>query len=107
MIQVWLLPQLKEDFNNSVFQQDGAPPHWDAKVQSYLNEELPWRWIRRCADDLVHFQWPLDQMVSDFFLSGYVKDCVYIPPQPAASVEPQEHIKRAFIAISREMLTCV
>lgn len=27
-----------------IFRQDGAPPHWSADVQSYLDTEPPQRW---------------------------------------------------------------
>ena len=56
MLQLWLFPQLTEDSNNFIFQQDGAPPHWHNEVRRYLNEELPHRWIGRgTAQDLVLF----------------------------------------------------
>lgn len=111
MLQLWLFPQLKEDSNNFVFQQDGAPPHWHAEVRSYLNNEVPRRWIGRCADqDLALFAWPPrspDLTVCDFFLWGYVKDCVYMPPHPTTLVELRERITAAFMTIDRDMLTRV
>ena len=27
MLQIWLMPQLNEEQDNFIFQQDGAPPH--------------------------------------------------------------------------------
>jgi len=28
MLQNWFLPQMSEDSEDFIFQQDGAPPHW-------------------------------------------------------------------------------
>jgi len=45
MLQNWLLPQMTEDSEDFVFQQDGTPPRWHRDVRSFLNESLPQRWI--------------------------------------------------------------
>jgi hypothetical protein len=82
MLQQWLIPQLDDD----LFQQDGAPPHYHNAVRRYLNEHLPHRWIGRVtATDLEFRNWPPrspDLTPCDFFLWGYVKDAVYVPPLP-------------------------
>ena len=31
----------------TIFQQDGAKPHWHDEVRTYLNEQLPRRWIEK------------------------------------------------------------
>jgi len=41
MLQDWLFPQLNEDFEDFIFQQDGAPPHWHNQVRRFRNETLP------------------------------------------------------------------
>jgi hypothetical protein len=38
MLQTRLLPQMSEDSEDSIFQQDGAPPHWHRDVRRFLNE---------------------------------------------------------------------
>jgi len=43
MIENWLMPQLNEDSNDYVFQQDGSPAHYKV-VRGYLNRNLPQRW---------------------------------------------------------------
>jgi len=43
MLQNWLLPKMSEDSEDSIFQQDGALPHWNQEVQRFLNESLPQR----------------------------------------------------------------
>jgi hypothetical protein len=40
MLQNWRLPQINEDSEDFVFQQDGAPPHWHRDVRRFLNESL-------------------------------------------------------------------
>jgi hypothetical protein len=59
MLQQWVIPQLDDDSNDYLFQQDGAPPHYHSAVRRYLNEHLPHRWIGRAtANDLVFRKWP-------------------------------------------------
>jgi hypothetical protein len=59
MLQQWLIPQLDDDSNDYLFQQDEAPPHYHNSVRRYLNEHLPHRWIRRAtANDLEFCNWP-------------------------------------------------
>jgi len=41
MLQNCLLPQISEDSEDFIFQQDGAPPHWHRDVRRFLNESLP------------------------------------------------------------------
>ena len=47
LLQNWFLPQMSEDPEDFIFQQDGAPPHWHRDVRRFLNESLPQRWIGR------------------------------------------------------------
>lgn len=58
------------------FQQDGAPPHFDARVRQYLNTIFPQRWVGRRG----HIEWPArspDLTPLDFFLWGHLKSVVY------------------------------
>ena len=41
MLQKWHLPQMSQDSEDFIFQQDGAPPHWHRDVRRFLNESLP------------------------------------------------------------------
>jgi hypothetical protein len=50
LLQNWLLPQMSEDSEDFIFQQDGAPPHWHRDVRRFLNESLPQRWIGRVGN---------------------------------------------------------
>jgi len=40
-----MLLQLSQDKPNVVFQHDGAPPHIHTEVTTFLNGQLPERWI--------------------------------------------------------------
>jgi hypothetical protein len=83
MLQLWLLPQL-QDSDNSILQQDGAPPHFHLEVRCHLNTTLPQRWIGRTSnEDSTLILWPPrspDLTPCDFFLCSYVKDKVYVAP---------------------------
>ncbi|PNF19071.1 hypothetical protein B7P43_G11300 [Cryptotermes secundus] len=87
MLQESLIPQLDEDDQEGRihFQQDGTPPHYH-EVREYLNTHFQGRWIGRAAP----IAWPPlspDLTRLDFFLWGFVKDRVFIPPLPANVVE--------------------
>jgi len=86
MLQLWLMPQLQEDIVDFIFQQDGDPPHYHLDVRAHLNANLPGCWIGRAShNDSPLLPWPPrspDPTPCDFFLWGYVKDRVYVPPMP-------------------------
>ena len=111
MLQTWLFPQLQVDSDEFVFQQDGAPPHWKLEVRRYLNGELPQRWIgRKGNDDLAIHPWPPrspDLTVCDFFLWGYIKDKVYVPPLPTNLEELKIRIKDAVNAVTPDLISNV
>ena len=44
--------------DNSIWQQDGAPPHKSRQVSEYLNQILPNRWLGRHGPDLALLSWP-------------------------------------------------
>ncbi|GBN66468.1 hypothetical protein AVEN_122480-1 [Araneus ventricosus] len=70
--------------------------HWSTIVSDFLNRELPHRWIGRAdLDDVPLLPWPPrspDLTPCDFFLWGYVKDKVYVPPMPTTLLAMQESI---------------
>jgi hypothetical protein len=48
MLQLWLLPQLQEDTDNFILQQDGALPHFHLEVRCHLNtttSALDWMYV--------------------------------------------------------------
>lgn len=77
------LPNLLDGLNNVerdklIFQQDGAPPHFNATVRQWLNENYP-EWIGRGGT----VAWPArspDLTPMDFFVWGFFKQEVYSTP---------------------------
>jgi len=73
MLQTWLFPRLQKDEpEDFIMQQDGAPPHFRLDVRRWLNDVLPHRWIGRGArEDLMFCPWPArspDLTPCDYFL---------------------------------------
>ena len=104
-LQEFLIPQLDENDQEGRihFQQDGAPPHYLGEVREYLNTRFPGRWIGRAAP----IAWPPrspDLTPLDFFLWGFVKDRVFVPPLPANVVELRTRITAAVAKVTPEML---
>jgi hypothetical protein len=74
MLQEYFIPFLKQHqcLHLTVFQQDGAPPHFARDVKNFLNATFPQHWIGRGG----HISWvPRSQDLSplDFFLWGHIK----------------------------------
>ena len=76
LLTKYVAPQLIDFQPTTIFQQDGAPPHWGLHVREFLNETFPNRWIGRDGP----IPWPPhspDITPLDFFLWGYIMDIVY------------------------------
>jgi len=61
---------------------------------------------RAGQNDQVFCKWPLrspDLTVCDFFLWGYVKDRVYVPPLPETVDELQERVTAAVKSVTTDM----
>jgi hypothetical protein len=98
---------MKEDSDNFIFQQDGAPPHYHNDVRDYLNDELPQRWIGRAGgEDNCLAKWAPrspDMTPCDFFLWGYLKDRVYVPSLPQNLEELKRRIREATTTVTEGM----
>jgi hypothetical protein len=44
---------------------------------------------------------------SDFFLWGYIKDRVFVPPLPVSENDRKQHITTAVASVDKDMLRCV
>jgi hypothetical protein len=44
-----VMPQLQEDSEHFIFQQDGAPPHFHFDVRAHLSANVPGCWIARAS----------------------------------------------------------
>ena len=73
-----------------------------------LNEHLPGRWVGRAADTYNTFcTWPLrspDLTLCDFFLWGFVKDNVYVPPLPQTLPELRKRINTSIGNVTENIL---
>jgi hypothetical protein len=53
------MPQLQEDREDFILQQDGSPTHFHFDVRAHLNSNLPGRWIGRAShNDSPLLPWP-------------------------------------------------
>ncbi|KAJ6662427.1 hypothetical protein lerEdw1_011840 [Lerista edwardsae] len=111
MLSEWLLPQLDEAVPDFILQQDGAPPHWHNDVHDYLNNHLPHRWIGHAGSKHVPLLFWLprspDLTPCDFFLWGYVKDKVFVPPLPQDLRQLKQWISDVLDSITPDMLAKV
>lgn len=85
MLCYFFFPKFLENSQDMIFQQDGAPPHFNIPVHQHLNEKLGKRWICRGGP----VPWPprsSDLTASDFFLWRYMKDRVFRTPPLTISV---------------------
>jgi hypothetical protein len=108
MLQFWLFSQLENEPEDFIWQQDGAPRHFLHDVREWLKEVFPRRWIGRAGpEDMVFSRWPPrspDLTPCDFFLWGYLKDRVYLPPLPVNLPELRRRIVAAVQSITPDML---
>jgi hypothetical protein len=108
MLTNWLMLQLHDDSHDFIFKQDGAPAHVHLDVQHYLNANLPKRWIGHAANlHLPLLRWPPrspDLTPCDFFLWGYVKNAVFVPPLPTDIDDLKRHITEVVAAVTYDML---
>ncbi|GBN20138.1 hypothetical protein AVEN_227201-1 [Araneus ventricosus] len=92
----------------AALEQDEAPPHWKLKVREVLNNVIPNHWIGRAGtNDKVTFpllpdHWTLPQV--NFFLLGFVKNKVYVPPLPRNLEDLRTCIGNALKLVTPDML---
>ena len=87
----------------SIFQQDGAPPHYYRQVREFLNANFSDMWIGRGAGPLA---WPSrspDVIPLDFFL-GFCEECVYQGNRPTILEELRGRITNAAALVTPQML---
>ena len=111
MLENWLIPHMNEESDEYVFQQDSCPAHFHNDIQDYLNTNLPEHWIGCFGqEDVTLMHWPPrspDLTPHDFFLWGFVKDTVFVPPVPTNLQELHDPITAAVALIDCDMLTRV
>jgi hypothetical protein len=71
-VKEFLMPVLEEKGpDDMLFQQDGAPPHFQKEVTDFLNRKFPEKWIGRGRPPRSP-----DLIVLDFYFCGYIRDAV-------------------------------
>ena len=86
MLQDWPMDELiANEHEHFICRQDRAPPHRKLTVRAYIKDNQPRRWIGRVGGkDNVMLKWPPRSpnltTPAIFFLWGYVKILVYVPP---------------------------
>lgn len=105
LLQQQVLPVVQEfpRFDELVFMQDGAPPHWSLAVRNWLSNTFPNRWMGRSSPNLPWPPYSPDLTPMDFFLWGWVKERVYKTPLRDL-VELRERIEEAFVSLAQEMV---
>ena len=85
-----------------------ATVHFHRNVRVFLNRVLQQRWIGRAAKGVNHLlPWPPrspDLTPCDFFLWGFVKHSVYVPPLPMSLKELRDRITHALQTVTSDML---
>ena len=102
MLQNFVIGQLPL---GSIFQQDGAPPHY-RQVCDFLNANFPDMWIGR-GGPLARPSKSPDLTLLDFFW-GFVKNVVYQGDRPTTLEELRGRITNAVALMTPQMLqnTC-
>ncbi|GFV80331.1 uncharacterized protein TNCV_4957341 [Trichonephila clavipes] len=109
-VQLWLFPQLIESEQyNFIWQQDSVLPHSHLSVRDWLNITVLDQWIFcKGLQDKACFSWPLPYLIQcDFYLWGFIKDCVYLPPLPADLPDLRHMIEAAVARITSDTLNRV
>ena len=102
MLEGYVTPQLQEFQPWVLFQQDGAPPHWELIVRTFLDETFPDRWIGRDGPSPWSSRSP-DITSLDSFLWRNVKDQVFSLPVPDVHTL-KVRIRHAVETVMEEML---
>ena len=105
------MPQMNEDIDDDMFQQDYCAAHFHNDVRDYLKTNLPQRWIERFGQDVVALmRWPPRSPYltpCNFCLWELVMDTVFVPPVPDNLQELRDRVTAAVALIDRDMLTRV
>ena len=78
LLEEYVFPAIKmfPGWKNVIFQQDGAPAHFEKSVSKRLNFEFPFRWIGRGGP----IEWPprsCDLTSPDFSIWAHSKNRIY------------------------------
>lgn len=106
LLEHQIIPKIREivrdNFDITWYQQDGAAAHFGVHVRAYLDEHFPRRWIGRRGE----IEWPPrspDLTPLDYFLWGYLKSKVYAT-RPQNLEELRNRILQEAALIDRQMI---
>ncbi|GBM91195.1 hypothetical protein AVEN_184531-1 [Araneus ventricosus] len=102
LLQLFIAPQLEEFQPWIMFQQDGAPPHWDSLVRDFLDEIFQDRWIGRDGPTPWLPRSP-DITLLDFSFFNYIKDRAFATPIVDVE-ELKARIQAAVCTVTEDML---
>ena len=108
VLQDWLFPQLNEDSEDFISQQDGAPPLWHKPSSSVskwnIASTFDWtQGTQTLGTTLLAPKIPRHDTMW-LFLWGYVKERVYVPPLPADLDELTNRITAAVKSVTEDTL---
>jgi hypothetical protein len=108
ILENWLLPQINTNYDDYIIQLDEALTLSHTNVRALLSRVLPQSWIERATNEEDNLlPWPPrspDLTPCDFFLCGFLKDSVYVPPLPSTIQELRGRITHALQAMTADML---
>ena len=107
VLQLWLMPQLQEDSKDFIFEQDGAPPHlhFDVRFTSVLISPVVGLGALLTVT-LLFFPGLRNHLTKPpaiFFLWGYIKERLYVPPMPRDLPQLRQRFVKAVASIDRQM----
>jgi hypothetical protein len=104
ILEEFLIPILEEGGpDDTLFQQDGLPPHFHKEMTGVFNHKIPEKYIGRG----VPITWPPRSPALtplDFFVWGYIKDAVCVPPLATTLPELGGRISDAVATVTLDLL---
>lgn len=100
------IPALRQwpNFDQLVFQQDGAPPHIGGDVLTLLDQTFPNRWMGRgTRQHPASVAWPPrspDLTACDYWLWGYMKGRIFHRDQPPRTLD---ELRQAVVEVAEEI----
>jgi hypothetical protein len=86
-----------------IFQQDGAPAHFQRSVREFLDEKLPKRWLGRRGSLCEFPPRSPDLTACDYWLWGYVKNRVYAQGKFSSLQHLEAVVRSEMEAIPKKM----
>jgi hypothetical protein len=103
-LEEFLIPILEEGGpDDTLFQQDGLPPHFNKELKGVFNRKIPEKYIVRGGPITSPPRSP-DLTPLDFFVWGYIKDAVYVSSLATTLPELGGTIRDAVATVTLDLL---